>query len=289
MIKKIYLSLLLGILFVWVSFADVIPIDSHRIDKCVKIENPKIGWYTAIQVINGPCEWGVYVVEKNKCLKQHYHFCDSYIYLIPNSMGIKWRFDLLKNNNILLGEIDPNGGYYSNSDLSYRGINSITEEYEIIRSNWEYELQLINTLYYNNDTQESLLKEWNNIKLWKTFTKSYIIIKLIAFLIAWLSTIIIETLLLFFITKLCRKSWYIKNWKIFVTWVLASTVTLPLLWFVLPIFFSNYWIYVIFWEILVTIIETFIIKYSLKIDWKMAIFASAVCNLCSFLFWLFIF
>jgi hypothetical protein len=54
-------------------------------------------------------------------------------------------------------------------------------------------------------------------------------------------------------------------------------------------FFSNYLLYVIIWEILVTVIETFIIKYSLKIERKMAIFTSIICNLCSFIVWLFIF
>jgi hypothetical protein len=113
--------------------------------------------------------------------------------------------------------------------------------------------------------------------------------RLIKFWIAWIITILVETMVLFLIVKICRRSWSIKNRKIIVTWILASTVTLPLLWFVLPIFFNNYWVYVIFGEILVTAIEVFIIKYSLKVERKMAIFASIVCNLCSFLFWLLVF
>ena len=133
----------------------------------------------------------------------------------------------------------------------------------------------------------TMLKPWRNRRQYI----KYIGIKgrLTQFIKDWVRTVLIETLLLFLIAKLCRKSWDIKNRKIFVVWILASTVTLPLLRFVLPIFFSNYRIYVIFWEVLVTAIEVFIIKYSLKIDRKMAIFASVACNLCSFLIWLFIF
>ena len=293
MIKKVWLSLLLGILFVWVSFADVIPIDSHRVDKCVKIENPTFAWYRAVQKLEGVCynKKLVYEVGKDECLKQHYHACDSYIYLIPNSKVIKRKngiLEMLTNNSIFVGEIDPNWGYYSNSD--YRGVKSITEEYEIVKSNWKYELKL--KKMYDSDTDESFLEDWENSRNLEEYNgapESYIFIKLISFSFARLSTIIIETLILFLISKICRKSWFFKNRKLIITWILASTATLPLLRFVLPIFFSNYRVYVIFWEILVTVIETFIIKYSLKIERKMAVFASVACNLCSFLAWIFMF
>ena len=298
MIKKVWLFILsfIAIFSVWVSIADIIPDDSHRIDKCVKIENTTFGWYRAVQVLDGICynEKKVYEVEENECLEQHYHACDSYIYLIPNSKVIKWKnwiLELLRNNSILVGEINPNGGYYFNSDWLYNGVNSITEEYEIIKSNWKYGLKL--TKKYDSDTNESFLEDWENSENLEEFSeklpKSYIPIKLISFAIARLFTIFIETLILFLTAKFWRKSWSFKNRRLIITWIIASTVTLPLLWFVLPIFFSNYWVYVIFWEILVTIIETFIIKYSLKVERKMAIFASIVCNLCSFIIWLFIF
>ena len=153
--------------------------------------------------------------------------------------------------------------------------------YKIVHNwNWLYETKLIEengvTLEEKNREEKSIA-DLDEIEKFKDFV------------IARFLTVLIETIILFLIAKFCRKSWSIKNRKILVTWILASTVTLPLLWFVLPIFFSNYWVYVIFWEILVTVIEIFIIKYSLKIDRKMAIFASIICNLCSFLFWLFIF
>jgi hypothetical protein len=291
MIKKIWLLLLslFVIFWFWTSFADIIPINSYRVDSCVKIENPVVWWYRAVQVVeNANCHWEVYEIKKDKCLEQHYQHCDSYIYLVPSFVTIKWKIELLKNN-ILIGEVNPNWWYYSNSNWLYRGVKTITEEYKIIRLNWKYKLKL--TKMYNSDTNESLLEDWENSTNSEEFIwhspESHISIKLISFTIARLATIFIETLILFLISKFCWTTWSFKNRKLIITWVLASTVTLPLLRFVLPMFFSNYWIYVIFWEILVTIIEVFIIKYILKIKREMAIFASVLCNLCSFLVWLF--
>ena len=104
------------------------------------------------------------------------------------------------------------------------------------------------------------------------------------FLIAWIITILIETIVLFAIAKLFRKKDEISNPRIILIWILASTITLPLLRFVLPLFVTDEIIYMIVWELAVTLIEIFIIKYWLKISrWK-AILASVVCNLCSYLF-----
>ena len=113
--------------------------------------------------------------------------------------------------------------------------------------------------------------------------------RLIKFWIAWILTILIETIVLFAIAKLFRKENRISNWRLLLTWILASTITLPLLRFVLPLFVVDETIYVVAWEFAVTLIEMFIIKYWLKISRAKAIFASIACNLCSYLAWLLIF
>ena len=113
--------------------------------------------------------------------------------------------------------------------------------------------------------------------------------RLIKFLIAWIITILIETVILSIIAKLFWKKNQISNWRIVSIWIIASTITLPLLRFILPLIIVDWVEYTIIWELLVTIIEIFIIKYWLKISrWK-AILASVICNLCSYLFGLFIF
>jgi hypothetical protein len=113
--------------------------------------------------------------------------------------------------------------------------------------------------------------------------------RLIKFWIAWIITILIETIVLFAIAKLFRKEDQISNWRLLLIWILASTITIPLLRFVLPLFVTDEIIYMVVWELAVSLVEIFIIKYWLKISrWK-AVLASVICNLCSFLFWLLVF
>lgn len=253
MIKKIWFLLIsvFGILFLWVSFADIITPWYHRVKHCALIKNTIIWKYKV--VTDYP---SIYNPKPNECLKWDYRKRKSNIYLLPfrlpSSSVLSWKWIEIWN----LYAWSLNIKDWDDRDF-------ILEEYEIVKIDWEYKLLLKN--------------EWGINKYEQIF------------LFAWIVTVIIETLALFLIAKFCWKSWSLKNRKIIVTWILASTVTLPLLWFVLPWFFSSYLVYVLFWEILVTAIETFIIKYSLKIERKMAIFASVVCNLCSFLIWLFIF
>ena len=134
-----------------------------------------------------------------------------------------------------------------------------------------------------------------------------------SFLKSWIITIFIETLILYFLCKIFSKKDDIKNRRIVTIWIIASSVTLPLLWFIFPLFINDYgtsvlteryiiaWnnynhvhidnhiIFTVVWEAIVTLIEVFIIKYWLKISRGKAILASIVCNLCSYLLWLIVF
>jgi hypothetical protein len=106
--------------------------------------------------------------------------------------------------------------------------------------------------------------------------------KLIEFPIARFLTILLETFILFIISKIIRNEDQIPNKRIFLLWIIPTTITLPLLWFVLPlILWDGIW-YILVWEFLVIAIESIIIKYWLKIQWKNAIIASAICNILSF-------
>jgi hypothetical protein len=102
-------------------------------------------------------------------------------------------------------------------------------------------------------------------------------------------TIIIETIVLFVIAKLFRKENQISNWRLILIWILASTITLPLLRFVFPLFVNDEIVYMVVWELSVTLIEIFVIKYWLKVSRGKAILVSILCNLCSYLIWLLIF
>jgi hypothetical protein len=278
MIKKIWLLLLS--LFVtfwfWVSLAN--PIAIERAYVCTMFENVEIDNYRVV-VQNGS---GFYMPIVNTCSEcwwrkhgsntQQWLWLDLWfdfspqqkVFLLNKTIQLdNITEEIIESKAILIWYIST---IYC--DESYNK----TQIYQVIHSWSNYALLDITEQYKIKEEQDKIMK--NYIKEFPNY---------------WILAVIVETIILFLIAKFCRKFWFFKNRKLLLTWVLASTLTLPLLRFVLPIFFSNYRVYVIFWEILVTIIEVFIIKYSLKIDRKMAIFASIVCNLCSFIIWLFIF
>ncbi len=343
--KKIWLFVLsfISILFVGLSFADLIPDDEHRVNRCSNLKNVEIDNYRVIYAyiyekwpdrcwqgenicsLFGDEEpelvWKVSEYDIGKCLP----VWEINIYLFDENGDVNLLTqDNIKEKAIYVWNIAvKEWGYVNNSNP----LTSETFTYGITKtwSNYALEESDIETIEWFNNKPFTLTKDEDNYDseiIWDeedikslddesagdetNYTLEIVetgqeIIgseqdielvsknRLIRFWIAWIITILVETMILFLIVKICRRSWSIKNRKIIVTWILASTVTLPLLWFVLPIFFSNYWVYVIFGEILVTAIEVFIIKYSLKVERKMAMFASVICNLCSFLFWLLVF
>jgi len=98
------------------------------------------------------------------------------------------------------------------------------------------------------------------------------------FYLKLLSTVVLESFLLlllsFFMTS-------IKNQKILRlvgVGALASVITLPLLWFIWPLFISNWLLYLWTGEIMVAAIEAVIYKKLLKINWRAAIIISIACN-----------
>ena len=283
MTKKIWLFILsfIAIFSFWVSFADVIPDNSHYLKRCSKLKDAEIDKYKVVYAYtydewpdwcwHGPfnlcsaeeskLRWRVVEYEVENCLPAW----NMKIYLLDERENI----DILTQDNInekaifVWNIVVQWGEYVDNS-------NPLTEEnttYKIEKNGDDYKLEL---------TESNTWISLDNIKI-------------IKFWIAWIITILIETIILFIIAKLCRKEDQISNWRLILTWIIASTITLPLLRFVLPLFIKVWVEYTVIWELLVTLIEIFIIKYWLKISRWRAILASVVCNLCSFLIWLFIF
>ncbi len=298
--KKLFIILVLFIWLLSTTNADIIPENSHRYSKCVKIENPDaISWYQLVIQINtvvGDDE--VYVVQKDSCLRHHYHFWTSTPYLVKQEIDIQAINNTFKNrlsseydwidltdleNNfwddfIKLEPISVNWWYISNrSKKTYENIT-----YKLIQENNEYKLLIVQKesdetwvakIEYFEDGLESLPTQTDDLNIEKSY--------FIQFLQSRLLTIILETIILFFLCKLFFKKENIKNKKIILAWILASTITLPILRFVLPYFFQNWTAYTIFGEIFVSILEIIIIKYLLNIKWTNAIIASIVCNLFS--------
>lgn len=279
MTKKIWLSLLslIAIISFGVSFADVIPDNSHYVNRCVKLQNVEIDNYRVIVENDTVTYRDVYEPQAGNCLDQHYKFWESRQYLLDKSVDIE---EITKENiqekAIQIWNLDVNGWYVNNS-------NPLSNEnftYKIIK-NWnDYTLEESDSESidsFENETNYTLeiVESEQGVELASAD-------RLIKFWIAWLLTILIETLVLFIIVKLFFKKDKILNLRILLVGILASTITLPLLRFVIPLFIRDGMWYAVIWELLVTLIEVFIIKYWLKISrWK-AILASVVCNLCSY-------
>jgi hypothetical protein len=143
------------------------------------------------------------------------------------------------------------------------------------------------TPYYDKKFIHKIEKDGDTYSVIRTKTKDMnkvreIKNKLIEFPIARFLTILLETFILFVIVKIFREKDQIPNKRILLFWIIPTTITLPLLWFVLPlILWDGIW-YIVVWELLVIVIESIIIKYWLKIQWKSAIITSVICNILSF-------
>lgn len=277
--KKIWLSLLslITVISFWVSFADVIPDNSHYVNRCVRLQNVEIDNYRVIVENDTVTYRDVYEPLAWNCLEQHYKFWESRQYLLDKSVDIE---EITKENiqekAIQIWNLNVNWWYVNNS-------NPLTNEnftYKIVKSWNDYTLEESDSESidsFENETNYTLeiVESEQGIELASAD-------RLVKFWIAWLLTIFIETLVLFIIVKLFFKKDKISNLRILLVGILASTITLPLLRFVVPLFITDGMWYAVIWELLVTLIEVFIIKYWLKISrWK-AILASVVCNLCSY-------
>lgn len=108
------------------------------------------------------------------------------------------------------------------------------------------------------------------------------------FLLAWLLTLVIEVPILFILVKFVFKIKTIKNLDLLTAGVIATTLTIPYLWFVLPAFFNaRYYVYL--GEGMVTIVEAIIYSLLLRIDVIRALIISIVANMASYYLGLLIF
>ena len=148
-----------------------------------------------------------------------------------------------------------------------------TEIIYTLKNDWKWWYKLIRMIW--NNWEEEIIKNIGNMDRF-LFFKSRLL------------TIVLETIMLFAICKLFFKQDNIKNWRIILTWILASSITLPILRFVLPHLFHDWTVFAISGEIFVTIVEVVIIKYLLNIKRRKAIISSITCNLFSVLIWLFL-
>ena len=259
--KLLLLSLLLVIFWFWVSFANPIagPGLIKYSDVCYKLKNSEIDNYKVIIKSVNPDnnsfswneddrDWEVYEPNIKECTKRT-GYGESKVYLVDKNIDVK---SITKKN------IDDTAIFIWYIPGSNRAsYYDETKIYEIINRWGEYQLELVQA------------KTIKNIRRFPFF---------------WLWAVIIETLVLFYIAKLFWKDNNVSNKKLLLFWIIPTTITLPLLWFVLPLIIWNEVLYVIIWELLVVLIESIIIKYWLKVSWIKAVTTSFICNLFSFIF-----
>ena len=286
MTKKIWLFILTSIVILplWLTFADIIPDNSHYVNRCVKLQNVEVDNYRVIVENDTVTTRDVYEPQAEECLEQHYKFWESRQYLLDKSVDIEEiTQENIQGRAIQIWNLNVNWHYVDDS-------NPLSNEnftYKIVKNGNDYTLEesdsgSVESFQDETDYSLEFVESEQGVELVSSN-------RLIKFWIAWILTVLIETIILFVIAKLFRKKDQISNWILILIWILASTITLPLLRFVLPLFIKDGVEYTVIWELLVTLIEIFILKYWLKVSrWK-AILASIICNLCSYLLGLLIF
>lgn len=287
MFKKfcILLLSLCVVFWFWLSFANPIVMDMP--DVCYKLWNVEIDNYRVIVSTKSPNkentsktkdlydsvlsttinrddtrDFKIYTPKVDDCIQRlsdsgRYDWWEIYVLLIDNSFNVDTLTEEEFNDNAIL--------VWSiwSSDCLHDYDCDLINTYKIVNSWYNYNLVL--------DKRENVERK-HNIKG-----------KTSKFPFFWCLAVLIETLTLLFIAKIFRKEDQIPNKKLLLRWVVPTTITLPLLRFVLPLIIWDWTLYVIIWETLITTIEAVMIKYWLNISRKRAIICSIICNLFSFI------
>jgi hypothetical protein len=126
-------ALIVSFAFVY-SFGDVIPENSHYVNKCVTITNLEdFSQITLIGYITGPIETPAYKITQAECLTKGYKFNTLYIYAVGNEylngkdiskLDFPNDFNAIKANC----SINPYGGYIPDTDPTEK----IEEYYKIL-------------------------------------------------------------------------------------------------------------------------------------------------------------
>ncbi len=118
--------------------------------------------------------------------------------------------------------------------------------------------------------------------------QNYIMLYEQKFLFSLLFTLIIEIPSAFLLIKYFFKDKEIKSSKTVFAGFVASTLTLPYFWLILPIYISNRGLYIFIGEVSIILIEAIIYNQFLKLKLPKSLFVSLIANITSILFGLMI-
>lgn len=269
MVKKLWIFFIFFVmsLFVWISFANPIYEPSHY---CKKLKNLEIDNYKVVIETDDEItdKWWIYTPNPDECIRNisndiaFYWTTRMRVLLLDKSFDI-WDItrEDVDNNAIFVWDIWIED-CYSTFDCTETAI------YDIVRKKGNYKLIV---------DEDTVITRWT-IDYWtRQFPEM------------WLFAILIESLILFIIAKIFWKEDKISNKRLLLFWILPTTITLPVLWFVLFLLEeSSRYVWSIFvWELLVILVESIILKYWLTVSWKKAIIVSILWNFCSYILPLF--
>lgn len=293
--KKL-LVLIPFLLLFQVSYADVVPVNSHHVRKCVKITNtsdfPDFYIVACIKSVTRT-EIEVSVIDSDKCLEAGYKFNSLYIVAAKKRYledQLKGSVDWFNDENIRQQNLKISTSDFSITNDS--AVSSIDEFYKIIEiTDKKILLYKYKELIRYNDGSPIQLKKFPYVKVKKesdAIEGIYPQAEMFNFLTALLITIFIESIILFLLFKTKYRKLNIKNKLLLITGLVTSFSTLPYVWFVFPALIQSRFPYILISECFAISIESVLIYYLLKIDYKKAFLVSVICNLISFSIGLFI-
>lgn len=101
------------------------------------------------------------------------------------------------------------------------------------------------------------------------------------FLVSLSLTIVIESAVLLFISRVFWRDLKLDNKRFYISAALPSLLTLPYLWFVFPLFLPDHMVIAV-GEMAVVLAEALLLKFLLGISWQRSALASLLCNLSSY-------
>jgi hypothetical protein len=268
------------------AFADVIPDNSHHVDKCIKIINasdfPEFFILAVTRYPGNDTATSSYIVLPDQCLEKGYKFniFDLVAVRKKDASGKKiesyhWMLDkhTLKSDT----DIDPEGYYTENSDP----VSGIDEYYKIKGfTDTSMLLEKVKEVKrYIDGSPGSIRTAYGDCSGLPEAPG----FKLSEFLRALLITVLSETLVLLILSFTWLRRSRTSVGRILIAGILPSALTLPFVWFVFPLFLKAALLYILFSESTVIVVEAFIMKGILKLDLKRALVVSFICNVISFL------
>ncbi len=275
---------------------DIIPENSHYVNRCVKIMNAgALGDYTLLGCIKSPMNQQLsnVVINSDACLEAGYKFNVLYVVAVKSAYlsgkGVDTTNWLMDKNALKCPLIMTTEGYYTGYDDP---VSSVEELYKV-QGVTDTSLLLYKCLEtikyldgrpaqiteYEPGKAQGKLISGGKVSAW---AGKYLQNRLQDFFLALTQTVFVELCILLLLFKTRFKTNGFNIPRLLLAGTLPSVCTLPVLWFVLPAFLHPAWLYMLGGEIFVILMEGVLIKQLLTLELRKAMLVSLLCNAGSF-------